>query len=363
MATLVGARRATVPGELNACALTLLPPVAVCLATALFATVTASLAGVSAWPLLSYFECAEMTMFCALIVIFWVFAKAALRRTGEPLQQLRDGAVERVPLLLLPAIVLPAFLMGYTTAKTAIPLVVGYSWDGFWANADRLIFGDDVWRISRAIFGNSASRFWEWWYAVAWGCAFLLTTNFVALLGRRATVGIFFTALTGAWLIGGCFLAYAFSAAGPVFAPIFEPTLAQRFGPLQQLLNDTLGNRSIALAQHYLLDAARETHVAAKGGGISAFPSMHIATVTIYVLAARGTKWLIPAIGFWLMIFIGSAYFGFHYWIDGIVGAAVSVCCWYAARAIYSRFPEPSAARMRLAAAGALSSGTAGCLT
>jgi hypothetical protein len=363
MATLVGARRATVPGELNACALTLLPPVAVCLATALFAAITASLAGVSAWPLLSYFECAEVTMFCALIVVFWAFAKAALRRTGEPLQQLRDGAIERLALLLLPAIVMPAFLMGYTTSKTAIPLVVGYSWDGFWANADRLIFGDDVWRISRAIFGNSASRFWEWWYAVAWGCAFLLTTNFVALLGRRATVGIFFTALTGAWLIGGCFLAYAFSAAGPVFAPIFEPTLAQRFGPLQQLLNDTLGNRSIALAQHYLLDAARETHVAAKGGGISAFPSMHIATVTIYVLAARGTKWLIPAVGFWLMIFIGSAYFGFHYWIDGIVGAAVSVGCWHAARAIYSRFPEPSAARMRPAAGGGLSSGTAGCLT
>jgi hypothetical protein len=334
-----------------------------CLATALFAAITASLAGVSAWPLLSYFECAEVTMLCALIVVFWAFAKAALRRTGEPLQQLRDGAIERLALLLLPAIVMPAFLMGYTTSKTAIPLVVGYSWDGFWANADRLIFGDDVWRISRAIFGNSASRFWEWWYAVAWGCAFLLTTNFVALLGRRATVGIFFTALTGAWLIGGCFLAYAFSAAGPVFAPIFEPTLAPRFGPLQQLLNDTLGNRSIALAQHYLLDAARETHVAAKGGGISAFPSMHIATVTIYVLAARGTKWLIPAVGFWLMIFIGSAYFGFHYWIDGIVGAAVSVCCWHAAGAIYSRFPEPSAARMRPAAAGGVSSGTAGCLT
>jgi hypothetical protein len=363
MATLIGARRATVPGELNACALTLLPPVAVCLATALFAAITASLAGVSAWPLLSYFECAEVTMLCALIVVFWAFAKAALRRTGEPLQQLRDGAIERLALLLLPAIVMPAFLMGYTTSKTAIPLVVGYSWDGFWANADRLIFGDDVWRISRAIFGNSASRFWEWWYAVAWGCAFLLTTNFVALLGRRATVGIFFTALTGAWLIGGCFLAYLFSAAGPVFAPIFEPTLAQRFGPLQQLLNDTLGNRSIALAQHYLLDAARETHVAAKGGGISAFPSMHIATVTIYVLAARGTKWLIPAVGFWLMIFIGSAYFGFHYWIDGIVGAAVSVGCWHAAGAIYSRFPEPSAARMRPAAGGGLSSGTAGCLT
>jgi membrane-associated phospholipid phosphatase len=159
-------------------------------------------------------------------------------------------------------------------------------------------------------------------------------------------VGIYFTALLGAWLIGGCFMAYAFSAAGPVFASIFDPSLAERFRPLRDVLAQTLGNRSIGMAQQYLVIAARETHVAVKGGGISAMPSMHIATVTIYVLAARGTKWLLPACLFWILIFIGSGYFGFHYWADGLVGAAVSVCCWQAAVAIYARLSKPSQAHV-----------------
>jgi hypothetical protein len=245
---------------------------------------------------------------------------------------------ERLPLLLLPAIVLPLFLIGYTTAKTAIPILVGYTWDGFWAHADRLIFGQDVWRISRAIFGDSLGPFWEWWYSVAWGSAFLLTANFVALSAKRAFVGVYFTTMLSVWLIGGCFMAYAFSAAGPVFAPIFDPTLADRFRPLQDFVRQTVGAGSIGLAQHYLVVAAKETHEAVKGGGISAMPSMHIGTVTVNVLAARRTRWLIPAAVFWVIIFIGSGYFGFHYWVDGIVAAGLAALCWKASSLIYSSF-------------------------
>jgi membrane-associated phospholipid phosphatase len=135
-------------------------------------------------------------------------------------------------------------------------------------------------------------------------------------------------------------MAYAFSAAGPVFAPIFDPGLAAQFHPLQELLNPTTAYRPIGTAQEYLLVAARETHDAQKGGGISAFPSMHIATVTIYVMAARRTWWLLPAAVLWISIFIGSAYFGFHYWIDGIVAALVSAGCWQGAAAIYSKLPQ-----------------------
>jgi PAP2 superfamily len=326
---------------------TLLPPAVVAILTGLFALIAAELAGVSAWPLISYFECAKVTLLCATLFSLWTFVRAWLQKMQDPSGELRSALARRLPLLLLPAVILPAFLIGYTTSKTAIPLLVGYTWDAFWSDADRLIFGNDAWRIARAIFGNASSAFWEYWYAVVWGCAFLLSTNLVTLLGNRRLVGIFFTALLGVWLIGGCLMAYACSAAGPVFAPMFDPSLAPRFGPLQDVLAQTLGQRPIAMAQHYLVVAAKETHIAAKGGGISAMPSMHLATVSIYVLAARGTKWLLPAIAFWLLIFIGSGYFGFHYWVDGLVAAALSYGCWLAAAAIYDRLAEPSAATVR----------------
>lgn len=340
MTTVATSLRRGASGEFTANCVVALPAVAVCAAMLLFGAVTAELAHISAWPLLSYFQMTRVTMLCALLLAFLIFATAAVRKTDDPVVELRSRFVERLPLLLLPAIVLPAFLLGYTTSKTAIPLVVGYTWDGFWASADRLLFGDDAWRIARAIFGSSSSGFWGFWYAVVWGTAFVLVTNVVALVGPKSFVGIFFTALMGAWLIGGAFMAYAFSAAGPVFAPIFDPSMAAQFHPLQEVLRQTAGDQSIGIAQQYLLDAARETHVAQKGGGISAFPSMHIATVTIYVMAARRTWWLIPAAVLWISIFIGSAYFGFHYWIDGIVAALLSVGCWQGAAAIYSRLPN-----------------------
>jgi membrane-associated phospholipid phosphatase len=64
------------------------------------------------------------------------------------------------------------------------------------------------------------------------------------------------------------------------------------------------------------------------GGGISAMPSMHLAAAAIYVIASRGTKWFYPSILFWLIIFIASGYFGYHYWVDGFVGAVVAWICW-----------------------------------
>jgi PAP2 superfamily protein len=340
MATIVEAALQNSSAAVPTRFLVLIPPFAVCLVMGLSAAIAAELADISSWPLLSYFQMIRVTLPCVLLVALWAFVKAALLRTEEPLRELRENALERLILIILPAVILPAFLIGYTTSKTAIPLLVGYSWDGFWASADQFIFGNDAWRISRALVGDSTSGMWEYCYAVVWGTAFVLSTNLIALLANRSFVGVFFTAMMAAWLIGGCFMAYAFSAAGPVFAPMFDPSLAEHFGSLQNVLDQTLGERSIATAQHYLLVAAKETHVAMKGGGISAFPSMHIATVTIYVLAARGTKWLLPALAFWFVIFVASAYFGFHYWIDGIVSAALAVLCWKGSEAVYSRMSD-----------------------
>jgi membrane-associated phospholipid phosphatase len=193
-----------------------------------------------------------------------------------------------------------------------------------------------VWRLTRDVLGSSQTPVWEWFYSVGWGAVFFISGNAVALYASRRFVGTFFTAMFASWLIGGCLMAYIFSAAGPVFAPAFDPALGARFGPLRDVLSASLGDSPIGFTQHYLLSAIR-SHVAVKGGGISAMPSMHLAAASIYVLAARGTRWLSPAVLFWLIIFVASGYFGYHYWVDGIVAAIVAAACWYGADAAYSR--------------------------
>jgi membrane-associated phospholipid phosphatase len=177
------------------------------------------------------------------------------------------------------------------------------------------------------VLGNSHSGLWEWFYTVGWGAAFLVTGNVIVLYARRRLVAVFFTAMFATWLIGGCLMAYGFSAAGPVFAHMFEPALDTQFRPLRQILASSLGDGPISYTQHYLASAV-QSHVAVKGSGISAMPSMHIGATSIYVLAARRTPWLAPAVLFWLIIFVASGYFGYHYWVDGIVAAGVAWACW-----------------------------------
>lgn len=311
-------------------------PGLICLAMITAAAAVAGAASIDVRELfVPYFStAAAISLLSVLLFIFIEVVKLAAARADEPIAAIKSRLRDRAPLLLLPAVILPAFLIGYTAAKTAIPFLVGYSWDAFWANADRLLFGDDVWHLTRRFLGSSNSPLWEWFYTAAWGGVFFITANAVALYGRKRLVGTYFAAMFATWLIGGCVLAYAFSAAGPAFANLFDPSLNARFLPLRQALAGSLGNGPIGFTQHYLANAVND-RVAVKGGGISAMPSMHLGSASVYVLAARGTRWLLPAILFWIVIFIGSGYFGYHYWVDGIVAAFVAAACWFGAERYY----------------------------
>ena len=44
------------------------------------------------------------------------------------------------------------------------------------------------------------------------------------------------------------------------------------------------------------------------------------------------------------MIFVGSAYFGYHYWIDGIVAAGVAGVSWKCSTAYFARHESQAAA-------------------
>lgn len=136
------------------------------------------------------------------------------------------------------------------------------------------------------------------------------------------------------WLLGGFMLAYLFSAAGPVFAHLVSTNPADQFADLRAVLNATLKPHSPIWTTQLYLPNAFYSHVAVQGGGISAMPSMHVGAASIYVLGSRRTRWLIPSMLLWITTFVGSGYFGYHYWIDGIVAAAVAVVCWAAAERV-----------------------------
>ena len=106
---------------------------------------------------------------------------------------------------------------------------------------------------------------------------------------------------------------------------------------MRQALESTLSANGPTFQTQRYLEESLYRHAPAVGNGISAMPSMHIGVASVYVLAAQGTKWFAPAMLLWLLMFLGSAYFGYHYWVDGVVAAIVAWACWEAAERYYCR--------------------------
>ena len=79
------------------------------------------------------------TLLAALTFAFFEVAKLARVRADKPVPIVLGLLRQRAPLVVLPTLLWPLMLAAYTTAKMAIPFLVGYSWDAFWADADRLI--------------------------------------------------------------------------------------------------------------------------------------------------------------------------------------------------------------------------------
>lgn len=269
-----------------------------------------------------------------VMVAAWIFAVLVrwfVRKVEYPTARIARRLWYRLPFLLLPALVSPLFLSAYTTSKTGMPFIVGFHWDAALTRLDEAIFFGDPWRITHAALGGFVSEGLVVFYA-GWGLVLVFSQAYVALAGCGRIVATFFPAMMLTWLVGGVLFAYALSSAGPALDYAVHPALGHHFAGLVSTLD---GTGIINRAQGYLVSRLQERLVY-DGGGVSAMPSMHVATTTIYVLAARGTKWFWPAVLFAIVIWVGSIHFGFHYAVDGPVAAAIAFACWHASERLQS---------------------------
>lgn len=271
---------------------------------------------------------ASLTLISILIWAFVDVAKMAKARVDQPLKRLPKSLVIQQKLFLLPAFIFPIFIGAYTWAKCSIPFVVGYGWEKFWADTDAAFFGMDGWQLLHTLFPASLAQTWTFFYAVVWGFALGIVGSLVSAFASHRFTATFFTAMMLSWFVGGFVLAYAIPAAGPVFANLVDPSLADRFVPLRERLLAILGPDDVVMRTQRYLAAGIKHKFAIKGGGISAMPSMHIATSTIFVLAAGKSRWLLPSVLFWMLTFLGSVYLGYHYAVDAPVALLVAIICW-----------------------------------
>jgi len=128
------------------------------------------------------------------------------------------------------------------------------------------------------------------------------------------------------WSVAGPLIHLAIPAAGPIFY--------QRLGYGDAFAGLSLPDEVVRVSD-FLWQVQQGEHFA-PGSGISAMPSLHIATSVWMVLAMNlvGWRWTTLMAACATLIFILSMSLGWHYAVDGIVGGLAAVgfyqaCLWF----------------------------------
>ncbi len=284
-----------------------------------------------------------VTLPAALVALFFVrlFQYAVYIKPDSAVKQLgRDIKVLFTsPALFINALPAVAAMIIHNKAaiemKASIPALNPFSWDVFFAGLDRAMhFGVDPWRLLQPLLGYPAVTFminnlYNFWFLLMFGMWF-----WFAFKSRHSEVrDRFFIAFTLTWFIGGGIMAVVFSSAGPVY----YGNLGLSPNPFAELMAYLHGVNDNVIAlwalntQQMLWDGY--TGVEKNFLGISAFPSMHNAVVTVFVCAAwqvnRGFGQAVAVYA--AFILIGSVHLGWHYALDSYAGIALGLAGWWVA--------------------------------
>ena len=271
--------------------------------------------------------------------LVWLGAVARSRRPTRDLVLWIAAYLGRKSLLantLHTLAIFVAFATGFAVLKGSIGLVSPFAWDMALAEVDRALhFGrlPHVWLaplLEQPALVATINVLYHVWFFVQIGSIVAACCAVRAPALRHQ----YLMAYMLVWVIGGFVIASLVSSAGPVY---FERLgFGAAYAPLMERLNQID-------AQHFALWALEVQETLWSGftgerpgtGGISAFPSMHVATATLFVLAARrlGRALFVASVAFWVATMVGSVLLGWHYAVDGYAAALLALIAWRAAGA------------------------------
>lgn len=198
-------------------------------------------------------------------------------------------------------------------AKSMIPHVTSYWADPILADADAFLFGGDPWHLFRSDLLKPI-------YAKAYVGWFAITFGFMGLLAfSNRDQSLLFNSYLVSLIGGGTIGQYLLPSAGPIFYERIG--LGTRFSELVATNDPTYGRFADYLWKFYAEGSAN------LGTGISAMPSMHV-TLAVWTVLAAHSLWkplALPAGLYALIVWCASIASGWHYALDGLVGAAIAI--------------------------------------
>jgi hypothetical protein len=276
-----------------------------------------------------------------IIAIFVAVVGVRALRSPVPVQalvgQLRGLASARLASDVALFIALLIFLGAFTSAKALLPLLVPFTADRFLANLDHSIHGQDPWRWLTALdplTGPLQAAYGPLWLALLGLTPFLVCV----LPGFRATRAQYLWTFLLAWPLLGNLVAALGSSAGPVFYERLSGDA--RFRPL----TDHLQAANALQTSDWLWGL----YTAGRGGlgsGISAFPSLHVAMATLYVLLGLRVDKRLAAVMFpyLCLVLVLSVHLGWHYAVDGYASILLTVGIWKVVGWVLARERQPAA--------------------
>lgn len=280
--------------------------------------------------------------FLLAAAVIWFFRMVFFVRPQSPLRHARKALSllfsQQMLLRRTGPIFLYLFLVmsAYSGLKGNIDLFNTYSWDPFFADLDKMLFfGAEPWQVVHELFPG---LLWAEFFNVAYHLWFFLMFAlwfWAAGMPDDDRDRITFLFAYGlCWTIGGLIVAIFFASVGPCY---YERLLGD--GRYADLMRTLRGYDLMALDVQDGLWEIYAVQGKGAGAGLSAFPSMHCASSTLFALFGFSRSRALGSAlsAFALVIFIGSIYLGWHYAVDGIAGALIAVGCWFAARRIADR--------------------------
>lgn len=266
----------------------------------------------------------------------------------------KDRLLQALPVLVL----IPIFASSFTTFKAAIPRLHPYAWDKTLEAWDLALHGGTApWAWLQPLLG------YPWVTGLLnvsyhlWFFLFYALIYWLALDTRRPLLRMqFLLSFILSWIILGSIMAMLLSSVGPCYYGHFFST--DPYAPLMAYLHEADRHVPIwALRVQDMLWQSYQGKEVTGELGISAMPSMHVATAVLMALLgwriSRAAGLALTA--FAVLIQLGSVHLGWHYALDGYVGAAGAALVWHAVGRVLRG--HNVAASMEMAAAPCMSKG------
>lgn len=263
-----------------------------------------------------------LTLLClAIVVLTSPGADVVLGRTGAAGVE-RRGADVLSGLLLLCSW---AFFMDtFVSVKAMLPDMVPFHADRVLMQLDRVLLGDDAWKVVLPLVPGWLMDEFELFYFLGWALLMVVSLIAAALSpSLRHLRGQYFWSHFVTWAILGNIVAAAFMSAGPI---LYDQVDGRHFASLNAYLSQVAPWTDFARSL-----GIRAIHGDTETGlPISAFPSLHVAQATLLVLLARGVgpKMFAASVGVLLLVLVGSVALGWHYAVDGIFSIAATLWLW-----------------------------------